>query len=95
MRWSGILVVLQVQPPRLPQRTKRTGSSIATRLPDEKRASSPFLSGQLMHEHFSIEARAVLTPARTTVSPLLFLTRIDVPSRFSIRRARASTWLSG
>ena len=50
-----------------------------------------FLSGQFVNKHFSIEASAVRTPVRTTVSPLLFLTRIDAPSGFLIRRARAST----
>ncbi len=82
---------LQERPACPPHGTKWTGSSIATRPPDEKRPSIPFLSGQFVNKHFSIEASAVRTPVRTTVSPMLFLTRIDAPSGLLIRKARAST----
>ena len=58
--------------------------------PAETRRSNSLLRGQATHEHFSIETSAVVTPVRTTVAPSEFLTRINAPSLFSMRRARAS-----
>ena len=58
--------------------------------PAETRRSNSLFSGQATHEHFSIETSAVVTPVRTTVAPSEFLTRINAPSLFSMRRARAS-----
>jgi len=84
--------MVQEQRPRLPQGIKSIGSSIVAWPPREKRRATSFLRGQAVHEHFSIEASAVATPVRMTVSPLRFLTRIDAPSPRLIRRARASTW---
>jgi hypothetical protein len=54
------------------------------------RCSNSLLRGQATHEHFSIEASAVVMPVRTTVAPSEFLTRINALSLFSMRRARAS-----
>jgi len=42
----------------------------------ETRRSNSLLRGQTKYGHFSIEATAVATPARTTISPSEFLTRI-------------------
>ena len=58
--------------------------------PAETRRSNSLLRGQATHEHFSIEASAVVTPVRTTVAPSEFLTRINALSLFSMRRATAS-----
>ena len=60
--------------------------------PFKKRSAFPSLSGQLVQGHFSIEATAIATPVRTTISPRAFLTRIDAASPFLIRRAMAPTW---